>query len=321
MSSERTQLVTPAVASANAVHAAVALTALAQTVTTGITSPDVYRCLSVKGNQASVTGNVILTGLDWSGAVQSETLALSGTSIVPGVKPFKTPTSIALPALAAAGDAVSVGWANVFGLYGTLTAAADLLLTERAVLGAVEFTIEANGTVNTTHGTVTAAITAGDRIRWTYLATLLAPAGFVTLATFADRYENTIPAADETRVLALLSDACALASDLAGIDYDAVAVPASIASVVCTAARRAYENPIGLQGETIGDYTWRAGGSTATMAPASGVYFTPDEARIIRRAAGRSRVGSLTMTSALPAPASDPMVGSSWGGVDENGFS
>ena len=303
MSSERTQLVTPAVASATAVHAAVALTALAQTVTAGITSPDVYRCLSVKGSQASVTGNVVLTGLDWSGAVQSETLALAGTATVPGVQPLKTLTSIALPALAAAGDAVSVGWANVFGLYGTLAAAGDLLLTERAVLGAVEFTIEANGTVSTTYGTVTATITAGDRLRWTYLATLLSPAGFVTLSTFADRYENTIPAADETRVLALLGDACALASDLVGIDYDAVVVPAAITSVVCAAVRRAYENPLGLSGEGIGDYNWRV-----AAAGSGGIYFTPDETRIIRRAAGRSGAGSLTMTSAFPAPATDPGV-------------
>jgi hypothetical protein len=222
---------------------------------------------------------------------------------VPGVKPLKTLTSIALPVLAAAGDTVSVGWIDKFGFYGTLTASADLLLTERAVSGAVEFTIEANGTVNTTYNTVTATITAGDRLRWTYLATLLAPTGFVTLATFADRYETTIPAADETRVEALLGDACALVSDLVGIDYDTVAAPSSVVAVICAAVRRAYDNPGGLQGETIGDYTWRGGSAEA------GVYLTNAERRVVRRAAGKLGIGSLTMTSYLPAPAMDPMLG------------
>jgi hypothetical protein len=298
MSTERTQLITPAVASATAVHVAVALTTVAQTVTTGITSPDVYRCLCVKGNQASVAGSVVLTGIDWSGAVQSDTFTLAGAAIVPGVKPLKTLTSIALPVLAAAGDTVSVGWIDKFGLYGTLTAGADLLLTERAVSGATEFTIEANGTVNTTYNTVTATITAGDRLRWTYLATLLAPTGFVTLATFAARYEVTIPVADETRVLALLGDACGLVSDLTGIDYDTVAAPTSVVAVICAVVRRAYENPAGLQSETIGDYTWRG---NAALTP--GLYLTAEETRIVLRAAGKLGAGSINLSSHLPSPA------------------
>lgn len=185
MSQERTQLMVPAVASATAVHAAVTLTAAAQTVTTGITSPACYRAVSIKGNQAGVAGNVTVTGTDWNGATISDTIALSGASTVAGVRPFKTVTSLAFPALTGAGDTVSVGIADVFGLYGSITASGDVMLQERAASGANEFTIEATGTVNTTYDTVATAIVAGDRIRWTYLDSLSTAAG-TALFTIAE---------------------------------------------------------------------------------------------------------------------------------------
>ncbi len=168
---------TPAVASTTAVHAAVTLTAAAQTVTTAITSPVAYRAVSVTGNQASVMGNVTVTGTDWNGATITDTIAASGTSTVAGVKAFKTVVSIAFPAMAAAGDTIAVGIADKFGLYGSITASADVLLQERAASGATEFTIESVGTVNTTYDTVATAIVAGDRIRWTYLDSLATTAG------------------------------------------------------------------------------------------------------------------------------------------------
>lgn len=304
MGDERTQLIAPAVASAAAVHAAVALTTVAQTVTTGITSPACYRAVSVTGNQASVAGSVVVTGTDWSGATITDTLTLSGTATVAGVRAFKTVTSIALPALTGAGDTVSVGIADVFGLYADITASGDVMLQERAASGTTEFTIEATGTVDVTNGTVATTIVAGDRVRWTYLGTDPTPSGFVSLATFEARYAGTIPAADESRLEALLSDASALVSELAGTDYETVAAPATIISIVCEMVRRVYDNPNGLQGETIGDYTWRGGAATS-----SGLYLTAQESRTIRRAAGRLGVGSITLTSCLPAPALDPMLG------------
>ncbi len=186
MSIERTQTIAPAVASATSVHAATALLAAAQTVSTAITSPDVYRCVSVKGNQASVTGNVVVTGTDWNGGTVADTIALSGASTVAGVKAMKTVVSYVLPALASAGDTVSVGCADKFGLYGDITASGDVILTERAASGATEFTIEANGTVNTTYNTVTATIVSGDRLRWAYLDSGLAAAGDATLFSVAE---------------------------------------------------------------------------------------------------------------------------------------
>lgn len=122
---------------------------------------------------------------------------------------------------------------------------------------------------------------------------------FVSFDEFQVRYENTIPAADEERVGALLDDACALAADITGATYEdgsGSEVPGVVVSTVCMAVRRAYENPMGLGGETIGDYSWRvAAGSD------SGVYFTPNEARIMRRSAGKSSVGTLELQGMLPA--------------------
>ena len=120
---------------------------------------------------------------------------------------------------------------------------------------------------------------------------------FVTPSDFQDRYENTVSAADGDRLSVLLEDACALAADIIGSSYadgSGVAVPGAITATVCTAVRRAFDNPTGLQGETIGDYTWRAAGSSA------GVYFTPAEARIMRRAAGQSAVGTIELKGLLP---------------------
>lgn len=126
---------------------------------------------------------------------------------------------------------------------------------------------------------------------------------FVSFDEFQVRYENTVPAADEERVGALLDDACALAADITGTTYAGVLVdlvlvfppvPGAITATVCTAVRRGYENPLGLRGETIGDYSY------SVSAASSGVYFTPEEKRDMRRAAGKSGVGTLELQGMLP---------------------
>lgn len=86
------------------------LQTVTKTVTTGITNPDFPRNLVVKGNDANVTGNVVINGTDILDAVLTETIALSGASAVVGTKAFKTITSIVLPPYAVAGtETVSVG--------------------------------------------------------------------------------------------------------------------------------------------------------------------------------------------------------------------
>lgn len=108
---------TPAIGSATYVHAAIALTASAQTaITTGITNPDFPRLLSAKGNASGIVGNVVITGTDFNDAEITDTIALSGASEVAGTKAFKTVTNISLPAETNAGtDTVSIGAGNKFG--------------------------------------------------------------------------------------------------------------------------------------------------------------------------------------------------------------
>jgi len=128
---------------------------------------------------------------------------------------------------------------------------------------------------------------------------------FVSFMEFQVRYENTIPAADEERVVAFLEDACALVSDIVGAtvtaawdeDGSGTGAPGSVVAAVCAAVRRAYDNPGGLAGETIGDYSWRG---TSGVGASAGVHFTAAEIRQIKRAAGVSAVGTIELEGLLP---------------------
>src|SRR5215208_6612547 len=108
---------TPAAASATAVHANITLPATGTTVvTTAITSPDVPRTVTAKGNASGITGDVVIAGTNVVGDVITDTIALNGTAEVECVKAFATVTSITVPAKTnASGDAVSIGRANKFG--------------------------------------------------------------------------------------------------------------------------------------------------------------------------------------------------------------
>lgn len=107
-----------AVAASNTgVHAAIALTDAVQSVTTAITNPAVPRSIIVKGNQAGVAGDVIITGTNYADEVITETIALNANTAVEGAKAFKTVTQIDLPVQVNAGtDTVSVGWGEKLGL-------------------------------------------------------------------------------------------------------------------------------------------------------------------------------------------------------------
>lgn len=121
--------IAPAAVSATAVHAAMALTAQTQQISTGITNPDVPRTVTVKGNQAGVAGNVVINGTNIEGEAITDTIALNGATEVEGVKAFKTVTRIDLPVEVNAGtDTVSVGYAKKFGLPHIVDNAALLLV-------------------------------------------------------------------------------------------------------------------------------------------------------------------------------------------------
>jgi hypothetical protein len=128
---------------------------------------------------------------------------------------------------------------------------------------------------------------------------------FVTIEQFDGRYQGVIPGAAEELIQNFLADACALVEDSVHMGYTEATVPQTIVAVVCTAVRRAYENPMGLAGETTGAHSWTAPVSGA------GVFFTPGEYRMIRRAAGVLGIVSLELESALAMVAWDQYVGDS----------
>lgn len=111
------QWTAPAALSNTAVKAAVTLAVGATTtVTTGITNPDVPRALIVKGNQAGVAGNVVITGTNINNEVITETIVAVDNTAVNGAKAFKTVTQIVFPQQVGAGDTISIGYNNKLGL-------------------------------------------------------------------------------------------------------------------------------------------------------------------------------------------------------------
>jgi hypothetical protein len=93
------------------------LTSQTQTITSGITDPNVPRNLKIKANAASVAGDIVINGTDIDDNAISETIALNGDTEVQGNKAFKTVISIELPVETNVGtDEVQVGVANKLGL-------------------------------------------------------------------------------------------------------------------------------------------------------------------------------------------------------------
>lgn len=62
-----------------------------------------------------------------------------------------------------------------------------------------------------------------------------------------------------------------------------ITAPDEVVTVVCQAAKRAYENPSGYSGENVGDYGYQV--------PVTGVYLTVEEKAIVKRAARGATVG------------------------------
>ena len=161
-------------ASATKVHAAITLTAAVQTITTAITNPDVFRTLSVTGNQAGVAGNVVITGRDWKGYTIQETIIASGTATVDGNKPFRNVDKIVVPVLVGAGDTISVGVGDKLGFMRPLydAASGSFKQLERKATAATEYSVEGTApTVNTTYNTYApnGGITGDDSFKANYM--------------------------------------------------------------------------------------------------------------------------------------------------------
>ena len=116
-----------ALASATAVHAAITLAAAAANVTTAITNPVTPRVLTVKGNQAGVAGNVVITGTNINDEAITETIIAADAGTVAGLKAFKTVTNINVPALVGAGDTIAIGTGPALGIPYKMAFATDVL--------------------------------------------------------------------------------------------------------------------------------------------------------------------------------------------------
>lgn len=116
-----------ALASATAVHAAITLAAAAANITTAITNPVTPRVLTVKGNQAGVAGNVVITGTNINDEAITETIVAADAGTIAGLKAFKTVTNINVPALVGAGDTIAIGTGPALGIPYKMAYATDVL--------------------------------------------------------------------------------------------------------------------------------------------------------------------------------------------------
>jgi hypothetical protein len=78
--------------------------------------PKCGRVMSITGNAATATGNVVFTGKDLAGETITETIVSTGAATVNGTKVFAFVDSIVFPARGAAGDTISVGMTDDFGI-------------------------------------------------------------------------------------------------------------------------------------------------------------------------------------------------------------
>lgn len=112
----------PAAASNTAVHAAVTDNGTEQTITTGITIPDVPRCVTATaGGTATDIGAIQVTvnGTNAAGAAISEVLpafTVDTAGTVTGSKAFATVTSIVIPAHDGLGATTAIGTSDKLGL-------------------------------------------------------------------------------------------------------------------------------------------------------------------------------------------------------------
>jgi hypothetical protein len=149
-----------AVCAAQAVAAAGNATINGASATGGVATFDYARTVNVDSTGAGdTTQTVTVTGTDYWGQAQTETIALNGTTLVAGQKSFKTITAVAVSALLAGN--LTVGNEDVFGLPYRVTDAGYLLRTgwagavadDAGTFAAADTTSPATATTNDVRGT------------------------------------------------------------------------------------------------------------------------------------------------------------------------
>ena len=123
----------PAATGPATVHALIHLTGAPQVITSGILQPDVPRTVTITGNDADLTGNVVITGEDILGAYVIDTIALNGLSTVEGLVAFAKINSITVPA-GFGTDVLQQETATIIGTIGT-AGNATIIVTAAGMTG------------------------------------------------------------------------------------------------------------------------------------------------------------------------------------------
>ena len=104
-------------ATAAAVLASTSGTSAVQTITAGITNPDVPRVLAITiGGSGEGTGNILINGVNVEGKPITDTIAYTTTGQVLGSLVFKRVTSVVIPAAMGSSATVTVDTTNRIGL-------------------------------------------------------------------------------------------------------------------------------------------------------------------------------------------------------------
>ena len=100
----------PVLGTTTSISAAIGLLVGTQPLYALTTNPDVPRVLNITGSASGMSGAVVIHGTDVTGAAITDSIALSGTATVAGVRAFKTVTAVDLPARThSSGDSVAIG--------------------------------------------------------------------------------------------------------------------------------------------------------------------------------------------------------------------
>lgn len=129
------------------------------------------------------------------------------------------------------------------------------------------------------------------------------PASLADLAQLSERLGVTLDpeTSDGLRARRLLDDASALIRAEGTAWDDPPTAPDIVVAICLAVALRAWKNPHGAQQASVGDVSVTYAGSEG-----GSIFLLKHELRAIRRAAGRSAMGSIALTSELQPGGGDP---------------
>lgn len=131
-------------------------------------------------------------------------------------------------------------------------------------------------------------------------------ADLITVAQWTDRTGRDLTNTQYVQVEALIEDASALVANIVNDSdvtdtWDATdpgTVPGAVVPVVVAMVRRGLDNPHGFTQENADGYSY-------SVASTTGVFATRYEAREVRKAAAKSPIGALNLSSHLPVSPRD----------------